>query len=171
MLDLDNHRFPVALMWALPEVMQEGGAVIAEIHVSVLSVRPSLQQPNAVHSRSFFVRTLTGPLLHYPRILSRGIDDLLGCKGASRNARGLFHHPCTPVPPPPTPHPLYCSPFVTVWATTTSPPHYCCPPVCRTCINHSHTRRLKGSERDLYRRERSCRGHHTAAAFRRGGLP
>ncbi|CAM9351795.1 unnamed protein product, partial [Ectocarpus sp. 8 AP-2014] len=32
MLDLDNGRFPLALMWALPEVMQEAGTVIAEIH-------------------------------------------------------------------------------------------------------------------------------------------
>lgn len=34
MLDLDNGRFPLALMWALPEVKQEGGAVVADIHVS-----------------------------------------------------------------------------------------------------------------------------------------
>ncbi|CAM9248340.1 unnamed protein product, partial [Scytosiphon promiscuus] len=34
MLDLDNGRFPLALMWALPEVLQGGGdgAVLAEIH-------------------------------------------------------------------------------------------------------------------------------------------
>lgn len=38
MLDLDYGRFPLALMWALPEVMQEGGAVITEIHVRITFV-------------------------------------------------------------------------------------------------------------------------------------
>lgn len=49
MLDLDNNRFPAALMWALPEVMQEGGAVIAEIHVSA----QSMPTTSTTHGRTF----------------------------------------------------------------------------------------------------------------------
>ncbi|CAM9576642.1 unnamed protein product, partial [Sphacelaria rigidula] len=32
MLDLDTGRFPLQLMWALPEVKMENGCVLAEIH-------------------------------------------------------------------------------------------------------------------------------------------